>query len=266
MCDVASGVDHVLSLTKSGQVFTFGCAEQGRLGRMIKAECDAKTHKGDKVMWKSNILAPTKVGGLSDIATIGCGAYGSFAITSSSQVYAWGLNQYGQLGIEAEGDSAAEGDTAFFAPKAVPSLNGKRIQKIFGGEHHTFALTEAGGLLSFGRPTYGRLGRQDVNPKKDARHWQPAAVHGFNAIKVVHAAAAGQVSGAVTADGQAFAWGSGGDAMTGKPEGDEEDEHLPRLIEGLKGVLAIGFGGQHAALLVSSEAAGGAGQSNKRQR
>ena len=32
--------------------------------------------------------------------------------------------------------------------------------------------------------------------------------------------------------------------------GDEEDEHLPRGIVGLKGVLAIGFGGQHAALLV----------------
>lgn len=28
--------------------------------------------------------------------------------------------------------------------------------QVVGGEHHTFALTEGGGLLAFGRPLYGR--------------------------------------------------------------------------------------------------------------
>ena len=36
-------------------------------------------------------------------------------------------------GYVVTGDSAAQGDTAFFAPKAVPSLSGQQIQKIFGG-------------------------------------------------------------------------------------------------------------------------------------
>ncbi len=40
------------------------------------------------------------------------------------------------------------------------------------GEHHTLVITERGALLSMGRPTYGRLGRKDVDPEKDQRHWQ----------------------------------------------------------------------------------------------
>jgi alpha-tubulin suppressor-like RCC1 family protein len=85
--------------------------------------------------------------------------------------------------------------------------------------------------------------------------------------KVVVAAAAGlSVSGAITADGLVYTWGSAGEAMLGKPEGDDSDEHFPRKIEGLKGAaISMDFGGQHAALLVSADG-GPTSSSNKRQR
>lgn len=149
----------------------------------------------------------------------------------------------------------------------MTTLDGKRVSKIVGGEHHTFALTEGGALLAFGRPTYGRLGRKDVNPDEDDRHWEPAPVHGFNGLKVMSCAAGLSVSGAITSDGQVFAWGSGGEALLGKPEGQDENERFPRKMDGLKGSgLSISFGGQHAAILISADGAASGGPSNKRQR
>jgi len=48
---------------------------------------------------------------------------------------------------------------------------------------------------------------------------------------------------------QVFAWGSGGEALLGKPEGQDENERFPRKMDGLKGSgLSISFGGQHAGL------------------
>ena len=259
--DISSGTDHVLALTKAGQVLSWGCAEQGRLGRVASHECDAKTVKGDKAAWKTKLLSPSLVPAVSGIVAVGTGSYTSFAIAGGGQVLAWGINNYGQLGIQAEGDAA--GDGAFFAPAPVPSLSGKRVTSISGGEHHTLAVTEGGSMLSFGRPTYGRLGRTDVNAEEDARVWQPKEVHGLS--RVVAGAAGLSVSAAITADGHVYAWGSAGEALLGKPEGDEADEVLPRKIEGLKGGgIAIGFGGQHAAILVSSDPVGGPSQ--KRQR
>ena len=52
---------------------------------------------------------------------------------------------------------------------------------------------------------------------------------------------------------QVFAWGSAGEGMLGKPEGDEKDEEKPRKIQGLQGAgLSISFGGQHAGRSSSS--------------
>jgi len=44
---------------------------------------------------------------------------------------------------------------------------GRRVIAMCGGDHHTLAVTQSGQLLSFGRPTYGRLGRTDVDVNSD---------------------------------------------------------------------------------------------------
>jgi alpha-tubulin suppressor-like RCC1 family protein len=45
---VASGTDHVLALTAGGDVYSWGCGEKGRLGRLPEADAD-NTNKRDEV-------------------------------------------------------------------------------------------------------------------------------------------------------------------------------------------------------------------------
>ncbi len=47
------------------------------------------------------------------------------------------------------------------------------MKSLSSGEHHTLALTADGTLLSFGRATYGRLGRTDVDVAGDTAEHEP---------------------------------------------------------------------------------------------
>ncbi|KAJ1480873.1 regulator of chromosome condensation 1/beta-lactamase-inhibitor protein II [Baffinella frigidus] len=226
---IASGADHMLALTSKGQVFSWGCAECGRLGRVEDGNCDPKAVKGDKKTWEARLLTPTLVPSLPEVKFIAAGLYCSFAVGARSEVLAWGLNQYGQLAIEQEGP--------FYAPTSVPALSNKSIVQIGGGEHHSLALSESGDVYAFGRPTYGRLGRRDVNPNQDDRHWNPGkvegiaggavvsvvgglsvsgAVEGISGGAVVSVVGGLSVSGAVTDKGAVYMWGTGGDGLLAK--------------------------------------------------
>jgi regulator of chromosome condensation len=44
---VASGTDHILALTAGGEVYSWGCGEKGRLGRLPEADAD-NTSKRDE--------------------------------------------------------------------------------------------------------------------------------------------------------------------------------------------------------------------------
>jgi hypothetical protein len=57
-------------------------------------------------------------------------------------------------------------------------------------------MVRAGTLLSFGRPTYGRLGQKDADVGADAACPEPKPVDGLEGVRVVGAAGGLAVSGA----------------------------------------------------------------------
>ncbi len=59
-------------------------------------------------------------------------------------------------------------------PRALASA-GRGLTCIVSGEHHTLAIASGGRVLSFGRPTYGRLGRLDVDISSDTAEHEPKA-------------------------------------------------------------------------------------------
>lgn len=136
---IATGSNHVLTLDTKGKIYTWGAAEQNQLGRRV-VQRDMK----------ASALRP---GGLSfkrgvKIAKIAAGSYHSFALDTQGRVWAWGLNNFCQLGIEAD---AGEDDATVLQPTLVESLSEYRVADIIGGEHHSLALTDDGKVLVFGR-------------------------------------------------------------------------------------------------------------------
>lgn len=68
---------------------------------------------------------------------------------SSGDIFAFGLNNYHQLGIKKKGAEA------LFRPQLTPFTN---VRSIVGGQHHTLVLTNENKCFAIGRKDYGRLG------------------------------------------------------------------------------------------------------------
>jgi len=83
---IAAGGAHSLALTESGEVYAWGWNREGQLGL------------GEMGDWKVR-LTPTKVEGLPKVKAIAAGGGYSLALTESGEVYAWGNNAIGQLGL-----------------------------------------------------------------------------------------------------------------------------------------------------------------------
>ena len=86
------------------------------------------------------------------------------ALTDSNEVYAWGRNYHGQLGLG--------NNTHYNSPQ---KLNLRHIKKISCGVLHTMALDNSGEVYAWGRNNYRQLGldnniNQNFPQKLNLRH------------------------------------------------------------------------------------------------
>ncbi|MEJ5166944.1 MAG: RCC1 repeat-containing protein [Thermoanaerobaculia bacterium] len=82
---ISAGAYHCLALREDGTVWAWGSNSKGQLGN---------GEKGD--LTEKNI--PVRVSYLNDIIAISAGPENSYALKSDRTVWAWGYNEYGQLG------------------------------------------------------------------------------------------------------------------------------------------------------------------------
>ena len=90
-------------------------------------------------------------------------------------MYAWGDNEFGQLGIGTH--------KLHSRPMPVPTLEGRRLGGLSAGGKHTCCWTVDGVALSFGFGIHGQLGHGDLEslatPKVIARLGYAALVHPY---------------------------------------------------------------------------------------
>ena len=247
---IASGNDHVVILTDQGDLLTFGCAEQGQLGRVPECFSSRGGRKGVQTLLDPQIVRFRRLKGVSKpkFSNVFCGAYHTFALTQNNRLFVWGLNNYGQLGLD---DTESRYNPELLPADWIKDENSPEPTKyenldISGGQHHT-VVCQSGRVYTFGRKEYGRLGLGENSDEPQVPRNVPEL---SDAVKV----ATGSVcSFAVTKSGDVYSCGMGTNLQLGS--GEEDDLWTFTKIVGKKienrEVIAASAGGQHTALLVS---------------
>lgn len=208
--------------------------------------------------------APGTVAGLTDVTAIAAGRSHSLALKSDGTVWAWGSNEYGQLGIGSTVDSAV--------PVQVGGLSG--ITAIACGWQHSLAVDGSGNVWAWGLNSCGQLGHAitgDPQGRFDTAYsTAPSQVAGISGVTAV--AGGWQHSLALKSDGTVWAWGSNGYGQLGHPRtididpfteptgsfGDTNLEPLggpynttPLAVTGMSGVISIAAGHRHSVAVKS---------------
>jgi alpha-tubulin suppressor-like RCC1 family protein len=123
VAQVAAGYDHVLLLTTEGSVYSRGQNNYGQLG-------DGQSEYANT--WTPVIKLE------ETISQVFAGSLSSFALAESGNLYAWGRNNYRQLGDRTQTD------------RNVPVLVASNITSVAGGSEYSLFLTMSGDVLFSG--------------------------------------------------------------------------------------------------------------------
>ncbi|XP_063370605.1 regulator of chromosome condensation [Cydia amplana] len=236
--DVASGGDHLVILSTTGGVYTMGCGEQGQLGRLAQRSASRDSRQGF-----SALLAPAKVTLKWAASHIWAGYHATVALdTAADKMFAWGLNNYGQLGITGE-----KRKTALYAPTECDAFTqGSGWQRVACGQHHSLALDSKGQVFAVGRCEYGRLGLGDR--EGDAETLEPVPM--LVGKKCVSIAAGTCNSFAVTDTGEVLGWGMGSEGQLGTGSATDAAAPTPAVAAFQpRRPGKVAAGAQHTALL-----------------
>lgn len=186
---VAAGSTHVLAIRNGGLLYAWGANQNGRTGlntasndtlsptqvgsgedwisiSTVDNHCLGIRGVGELYAWGSNsegktgldttsgdTLVPTQVGSFDDWVMAAAGGRHSLALRSNGDLYAWGRNDEGQLGL---GDNVDRDEPTFVDTIA-------NVKAIVAGYDHTIVLLENGELYVCGLNTTGQLGLDDTS-------------------------------------------------------------------------------------------------------
>lgn len=175
------------------------------------------------------------------VSQVSCGSQHSVALTKDGQVFTWGLNSRGQLGLGSSGPSVT-------FPQHVKSLAELPLVQVAAGGEQSFSLSVSGNVFSWGSNTCGQLGLGDTTD----RH-APTLVHRLHTKKTCFISCGETHTAILTKDGAVFTFGSGRHGQLG--HNSFKDELQPRLVAELWGskVTEVACGRQHTLVLTESQ-------------
>nr|XP_054379371.1 probable E3 ubiquitin-protein ligase HERC4 isoform X6 [Pongo abelii] len=224
---VSCGEAHTLALNDKGQVYAWGLDSDGQLGLVGSEEC---------------IRVPRNIKSLSDIqiVQVACGYCHSLALSKASEVFCWGQNKYGQLGLGTDCKKQT-------SPQLLKSLLGIPFMQVAAGGAHSFVLTLSGAIFGWGRNKFGQLGLNDENDR-----YVPNLLKSLRSQKIVYICCGEDHTAALTKEGGVFTFGAGGYGQLG--HNSTSHEINPRKVFELMGsiVTQIACGRQHTSAFVPS--------------
>jgi len=217
---LASGTKHTVALGVDGEVWTWGCGENGRLGNG----------------GTTDQLEPYPVEFFLEVGvkcvSVACGNSFSLALGDDGKVYGWGKNDQAQLGLG--GSMSMDVYAMEEMPRLIDTLADEKIVHIAAGGSHALAINNKGEVFHWGMRLW-------VEP------------HKMTALQEHHAVKADCGDGfcAVLTDvGQVYTWGKGRSGALG--HGDNSRHAQPTLVDTLakSNVIDIACGPSYSFAVV----------------
>ena len=261
LSDVRAGANHLVLLTINGDVYTVGQGADGQLGHKIPKSTPTAGTVPYKVLRSTAGHRAVAIGAAND---------SSFFVDQQGEVWAWGLNGYGQTG------TGSKQNVLWYAHRVrrvgrSALGGGAAVVQIAGGDRHTLFLVSDGRVFACGNAEDGQfpvpkdMEGSDAKTKtktKDgdvgvARVSEPIPVqfpHDLKEDPIVQIGAANRMSAAVTRGGVLYTWGLNSEGMLGT-EVDSPDDIIrtPKVVvrrEGSWLTKAVSCGGQHCLALL----------------
>lgn len=240
---ISSGLRHHLTLAEDGSVYAFGYNSDGQLGSTI-------ADKGNNAPVKVDFSQAQNIG---KIIQVSAGSNASYVLDDKGQVWAWGKNQFGNLGQGTTCESK-NGCTDFNpTPVKVKGLDDVKIVEISAGGDHVLALSDKGQVWAWGENRTSQIGFNADGTKGTTNAWEnnyptPKLITWSETNKAKHVYAKLTSSSLIGTDGNFYQWGVYGDQqqVNGKnkieyPNLNEPTNQTPIL----KNLHDVGAGNTH---------------------
>jgi alpha-tubulin suppressor-like RCC1 family protein len=223
---MAGGALHSLAVrndaTNAGTVWAWGYNGNGQLG--------------NGAVSASSTTSPAQVVGqtvgtfLTGITAVAAGNAHSLALQGNGQVWAWGVDTSGQVGL------AGALGTNVVRPAPVLA----NMAAVAAGEFHSLALGQDGTVWAWGSNDYGEIG--SGTPASGAKVATPVQVPGLAGMVAISAGT--NFSVALKNDGTLWSWGLNLSCQLG--DGTTISHTAPAPVIALTSVTAFGSGASHS--------------------
>ena len=217
---LSAGLSHTAYVDEHGTLWTWGSNQEGQLG--AETQETGVDREGNQVAVSGTSLAV-----LEDVCSVAAGGDFTVALKTDGTLWAWGGNDYGQLG----------NGTVVSAAQPVQVLD--QVTAVSAGDYHVAAIRADGTLWTWGDNLYGQLGDgtlwtwgdnlygqlgDGTRDSVSAPHQVLADVR-FAVMGDYHAAA-------ISTDGTLYTWGSNLDGQLGTGGlGDTTDEETGAMLQ-----------------------------------
>lgn len=222
---VDANAEHSLALGSDRNAYAWGRGAAGQLGNGAT----------------ENALAPALVNVPDGVTftAVAAGYSHSLAIGSDGNVYAWGRDNYGQLGNGASGDA--------LTPELVEAPDGVTFTAIAAGYYHSLAVGSDGHVYAWGSNFSGQLGN---GATEDAL--VPTPVDTPEGVTFSTVAAGSYHSLALGSDGNTYAWGQNKYGQLGN--GTQTGSNVPTRVHAPQGVaFSVVSAGENHVLAIGSD-------------